>query len=166
MALVSKLWLLPVVPHNEVTTRVLIFVLYSDDSHTRCWMSGVYLTQPGHLWRVDSQRDGRRSLGVGRGRLVCRRKVNPSKQDEGKENMAMKWDVSFKEEQETVKWERSGLLAYKRASEETGHVRLQSSHIMPPLKQINVFHRMFIAIRLKLYTDQLFTNWLLQCLYL
>ena len=41
--------------------------------------AGLYLTEPGHLWCVDPQGDGRRSLRVWRGRLVCRRKVNPLK---------------------------------------------------------------------------------------
>lgn len=42
-------------------------------------MIQIYLTQPGHLRCVDTQRNGWCSLRVGRRWFVCRRKVNPSK---------------------------------------------------------------------------------------
>lgn len=50
-----------------------------------CVWGGAYLTEPGHLWCVDTQRNSRCSPGVRRGRLVSRRKVNPWERDKKKE---------------------------------------------------------------------------------
>lgn len=62
---------------------------------------GAYLTEPGHLWCVDTQRNSRCSPGARRGRLVSRRKVNPLEREREKKKEL--WGSREKKEEAGIK---------------------------------------------------------------